>query len=213
MSHHASWDLVPATGGVWDKHAHSWYPTKHGTALPGKWSWRPESFTGRARLQSQYSTLKLARHLDGQDHFNSLEISISLRGEEHFWRSRWTQAVPGNPLAFPLEPLEKCLLDSCGYFRLATGHLWSEWVTGESYSSPGFQPPCEISQHSLFFSSLLLPQPHPPAASTPPVNSVPVSWGAPTGPQWLCGDKKPECYFFLFPSTLFWWGDKRESWI
>lgn len=107
MSHHASWDLAPATGGVRDKHAHSWYPTKHGTALPGKWSWRPESFTGRARLQSQNSALKLARHLDGQDHFNSLEISISLRGEEHFWRSRWTQAVPGNPLAFPLEPLEK----------------------------------------------------------------------------------------------------------
>lgn len=34
--------------------------------------------------QEGLSSLKLARLLDGQDHFNPLEISVSLRGEGHF---------------------------------------------------------------------------------------------------------------------------------
>ena len=94
LSHVPSCIMKSATGGVWDKHAHSWYPAIRGTALPGRWSWRPESFTGTAQLQSQNSTLKLARLFDGQDHFNSLEISISLRGEETFLKVSMEPSIP-----------------------------------------------------------------------------------------------------------------------
>lgn len=47
-----------------------------------------------AQLLSQNSPLKLARLLDGQDHFNSLEISISLREEETFLKVSMEPSIP-----------------------------------------------------------------------------------------------------------------------
>ena len=94
LSHVPSCIMRSATGGTWDNHAHSWYPAIRGTALPGRWSWRPESFTGMAQLLSQTTTLKLARLLDGQDHLNSPEISISLRGEETFLKVSMEPSIP-----------------------------------------------------------------------------------------------------------------------
>lgn len=54
----------------------------------------------RAQFSPRDSSLKLASLLVGQGHLNSLEISISLEGEGHFWKSRWNQGFAGGAVAF-----------------------------------------------------------------------------------------------------------------